>query len=127
MFHRRLLLLLAAACAVNLVLALQVANLTVIQGAGLRREAEKALVSRKLIRTVRGSIHDRCGRLLARDHPSYDVAVDYAVLTDQWAHDCARGEAREDHKAQWHKLSEPQRVRLSARYHRGASASRETG
>ena len=39
---------------------------------------------------TRGRILDRKGRVLALNRPSYDIAVDYRVITGQWAFDQAR-------------------------------------
>ena len=116
MFHRRLLLLLAVfACAMS-VLGAQLVRLTVVQGNTHRREAEQVLSARTLVETVRGPIVDRKGRVLAEDRPCYDIAVDYPVITGQWAYDQARKIAYRDYKSTWAKLSFDQRELLIQEY-----------
>lgn len=118
MFHRRLLLLLAVMLLASGVLGGQVFRLTVLQGSAHRSEAEAVLSTQRLIDTVRGSIVDRKGRVLAMDAPCYDVAVDYDVITGQWAYDEARRIAYKEHRRTWGRMSFDEREALVAQYRR---------
>ncbi|MAE61306.1 MAG: hypothetical protein CMJ49_08120 [Planctomycetaceae bacterium] len=114
MFHRRLLLMMTLMLLGSAVLVAQMMRLTLVKGEGLRVEAERALVTSRLIPTVRGWVTDRKGRELAVDRPCFDVTVDYAVITGQWAYDRARGDAYREHKARWRELSPEQKDELIA-------------
>lgn len=114
MFHRRLLLLLAVIVLFSCALLVQLANLTVVQGARLRDEAEAALSEVTLIPTVRGRILDRKGRVLAMDLPSDDVAVDYRVITGEWAYQRAREQAYAANRGWWSEMGFDERERLIA-------------
>lgn len=116
MFHRRLTLIMVAMCAVALVLGAQVINLTIAQGADRREAAERVLSSLRLVRTVRGTIVDRKGRVLAEDRPCFDIRVDYKVITGEWAYKQARRDAYRDHRADWGEISFDQREALIAQY-----------
>jgi len=116
MFHRRLLLLLVVFSCATFALGAQLFRLTVLQGPVHRREAESVLSSRKLVETVRGSIVDRKGRVLAEDAPCYDIAVEYEVITGQWAYDEARRVAYRDHVDSWAKMSFEEREALIEQY-----------
>ena len=84
-FFRRLLLVLAAIALGLATLAAQSARLTVLKGDELLEEAEAKLIRETWTPTVRGRIRDREGRVLAFDRPSFDIAVDYDVITGEWA------------------------------------------
>ena len=73
MYQRRLLLVAGGAVLMFTLPALQVLNLTVAKGGELRAEAEKRLVNQRWIRTIRGQIVDRKGRVLAVDRASLDI------------------------------------------------------
>ena len=94
----------------------QLANLTVRQGAVLRDEAEAILVSRRLVPTVRGRILDRKGRELAADKPSYDIAIDYKVITGYWVYKEARREAYKANREIWSRLDFDQKEALIQQY-----------
>ena len=94
MFHRRLLLLAAAAAFAAVPIALQLSRLTLSRGDQLRLDAEAKLIRRQWTPTVRGSIFDRKGRVLAQDRPSYDVVVAYSVITGDWTREMANTAAR---------------------------------
>ena len=85
MFHRRLLLLGAAFCAAAAVPLLRTCDLTIRKGESLREQAESRLVERRWIGTSRGKILDRDGRVLAIDKPSFNLEVDYPLISGQWA------------------------------------------
>lgn len=115
MYQRRLLLVVAGAmCAVTLPL-LQVASLTTVHGSDLRAEAEKRLVNERWIGTVRGKIVDRKGRVLAADRASFDIAIDYPVLTGKWAYTQAASRARR-FNPNWNELAPEQREELVNQY-----------
>lgn len=110
MFHRRLLLLAAAAGVAAAPLVFRLSSLTLVRGDELRAEAEAKLVRRQWTPTVRGSILDRKGRVLAHDRPSYDVLVSYPVITGDWANDQALAAARKTFgRTGWMELSAKQR------------------
>lgn len=109
MFHRRMLLLGALSLASLGVLALQASRLTLGRGDELRREAEARLVRRVWLPTYRGSILDRKGRVLAKDRPSYDLRVDYRVITGDWARTMAVQSARRSVGHRWLDLSPEER------------------
>lgn len=105
MFHRRLLLLGAVAAGVTLLLTAQLTRLAVGQGAARRTTAENRLDLVRYLPTYRGRILDRKGRVLAVDRPSYDVAVDYEVITGAWALKGAAREARAANREAWAEMS----------------------
>jgi cell division protein FtsI/penicillin-binding protein 2 len=110
MFVRRLLLILAMMLVGMGALTGQIWRLTVAQGAALRDEAETKLVARDWIPTSRGRILDRKGRVLAQDRPSFDVAIDYRVISGEWAIRQAASAARKMvGAAAWGKLDSTQR------------------
>lgn len=85
MFHRRLLLLALLVIVGFALPSLQLARLTLLKGEDLRRRAEARLEVRSYLPTQRGRILDRKGRVLAADRPSYNVEVEYSVISGQWA------------------------------------------
>ncbi len=116
MFHRRLLLLLAIVCCATVVLIGQIYKLTVIDGPHHRADAQDALQARSLLPTTRGKIFDVKGRLLAEDRPCFDIAVDYAWITGEWAYNQARRLARRDYIGQWTKMDFEDREEVVAQY-----------
>ncbi|MEC9373985.1 MAG: penicillin-binding transpeptidase domain-containing protein, partial [Planctomycetota bacterium] len=116
MYHRRLVLLFLCMVAAASVLAAQMARLTIVQGAEYRDEAESRLVNERWTPTHRGRIVDRKGRILALDRPSFDVAVDYRVITGyHWAFEQAAREARRAIPGEWPKLSRAERAAIIER------------
>ncbi len=86
MFHRRLLLLAGVMLVCMLVLGLKTARLTLgAEHAQRRAQAERALLSQTSAGTIRGTIRDRNGMVLAHDEPGWDIAVGYGVLSGEWA------------------------------------------
>ncbi len=118
MFHRRLVLLIAAFGGVCAVLLGQLSNLAVVQGEERLARSEAKLYRTTWLPTSRGKILDRKGRVLAMDRPSYDIEVEYGVLTGAWARDEARRFARRAHAERWDTLTEAERDRLTERYRR---------
>ena len=112
MFRRRLAILAVVFVAAFALPLIKLARLTTTRGEELRETAEANLVSKQLLPTGRGKILDRKGRVLAVDRPSYDVAVDYSVITGQWAYSEAARQARRANKNTWKQLSPIQRDEL---------------
>lgn len=109
MFHRRLMLLAGLCLAGAAPLVVQSHRLTVTRHEALYAEAESRLVRRNWMPCVRGSIVDRKGRVLAQDRPSYDIAVDYRVITGEWAGDMAASAAKREAGHTWLDLSPAER------------------
>lgn len=112
--HRRLVLLLALMVGPLALLLAPLFWLTTARAESARAEAEARLVRRTWLPTARGRILDRKGRVLAQDRPSYDIAIDYRVLTGEWIDTTARAFARALNRAQWSELTEDQRLELVA-------------
>jgi penicillin-binding protein 2 len=109
MFARRLAFIAAGAGLALAVPVVQLSRLTVSKGGELRAAAEANLVAERWEPTSRGRILDRHGRVLAADRPSFDVSVDYPVITGQWAFSQAARRARRLHSAIWRELTPSQR------------------
>ncbi|TVQ61395.1 MAG: hypothetical protein EA379_06385 [Phycisphaerales bacterium] len=114
MFHRRLALLYALMVVAFLPIGAKLGWLTVVRGDELRAEAERALVRHRWTPTVRGHVLDRKGRVLAQDTPGFDIAVDYEVITEEWALRQATADARAANRDAWLALSLEQRELLIA-------------
>ena len=109
----RRLMLVAVLLALGLsILAAQAARLTVLRGDELLAKAQEKLVRLSWSPTVRGQIVDRKGRVLAHNRPSFDVAVEYPVISGEWVDRQAAARARRDRGSEWTKLSRDQRTRL---------------
>lgn len=92
MFHRRLLLLWGLVLGAFLLLVIRLGWMTLgDNGQQARVDAAKRLVRETWLPTVRGTIFDRKGRVLAGDQASYDIAVDYRVLNGQWVYQDRHG------------------------------------
>ncbi|MFN5661188.1 MAG: hypothetical protein ACK48N_03750, partial [Planctomyces sp.] len=110
MFHRRLALLAGLMLIPAALPAFRLLQLTVANHEDLRAEAESRLLDQRWQPTTRGRILDRKDRVLAQDKPSFDVMVDYSVITGQWAFAQAAREARRQAGGQtWRSLSPVQR------------------
>lgn len=115
MFERRVALLCAAAGLCLAPAVAQVVRLTVARGDALRAEAESRLVEQRWVGTTRGAILDRRGRVLAIDRPGFDLAVDYAVISGQWAQSQAQRRARREAGwARWRAMSAGERQSAAA-------------
>ncbi len=66
-----------------------------------RRVAESRLQEKRTIPTVRGRILDRHNRVLAVDEPSYNLALHYDLLTNNWVDRNVRTVARKRAGASW--------------------------
>lgn len=107
-FAVRLLVVVAPLAVAFTVLAGQSARLTLARGAALREDAERRLVRQTWTPTYRGAIRDRKGRVVAHDRPSFDIAVEYTVITGEWAERQAARHARR-RTADWDALGRDQR------------------
>ena len=105
MFHRRLLMLFSGLGIVAVALIAQMVRLTVVEGADRLRIAEARLDRRDYLPTFRGRILDRNNVELAVDRPSFDVAVDYEVISGVWAMQQAGRAARQRHRGRWAEMS----------------------
>ena len=112
MFHRRLLLLMGGMVSASLVMGAQAFYLTAFQGGELLVRAERRLVSERWTPTIRGRLLDRKGRVLAQDEPSFNILVDYKVITGERAYSDAAHEARLENADKWPKLGRRARERL---------------
>lgn len=112
MFQRRLGMLAMAAAVACVPVAAQLTRLAVVEGVQRRAEAEARLQRRSWHPTHRGRILDRFGRVLALDRPAFDVALDYSVLTGDWAEQRAGEYVRERYRAVWSRLDDRQRSAL---------------
>ncbi|MFU8828606.1 MAG: peptidoglycan D,D-transpeptidase FtsI family protein [Phycisphaerales bacterium] len=117
MFQRRLLLLVIGVLAGVCVLTLQAARVTIVEGSTWLETAEATLIESEWTPTTRGRILDRKGRVLAQDRPSFDVMVDYRLITGEWAELQARAMARRENRGDWPKLSPQERATLVDRYY----------
>ncbi|MSR33588.1 MAG: hypothetical protein EXS12_02120 [Phycisphaerales bacterium] len=104
--RNRLIFLGALALMATMGLAARLWELTVVDGAEFREEAEKRLAQTALKETVRGSILDRLGRVIAKDVPVWEVAIDYGVIDGSWVRDRAKRTARKVYgRSLWGRLS----------------------
>lgn len=117
MFKRRLLLL-GTLIVAGLALPVgRLIQLTMVRGGELRARAEARLLSEEWQPSVRGRILDRKGRVLAEDRPAFHIAVDYEVISGQWAfRQAARAARRSAGAERWRQLSPVQREQLVATF-----------
>ncbi|MFI4917201.1 MAG: penicillin-binding transpeptidase domain-containing protein [Phycisphaerales bacterium JB060] len=116
MFHRRLIMLAGVGLLGFLALTAQLGRLSLVQGHELKRDAERRLERLVWEPTVRGRILDRTGRVLARDRPTFDVRIDYAVLGGAWVEVMAVRFARAAQGEAWRELAPEQRDALARAY-----------
>lgn len=116
----------AAFLAVCMPLAAQLIRLQVVDGAANLAEAEQALVRHEVLPTVRGTIRDRHGRILAVDRPVYALALEYTFIDGTWVErEARRGAIREAGRRRWAGM-EPDARRVLLDAHRAArEAERE--
>ncbi len=115
MYHRRLALLSLAFLAPLVVVFTRVGYLTTAGAAELSERAERALLRQQWTPTVRGRILDRKGRVLAQDRPAFEIRVDYAAISGEWAYTQAHREASAKNRAAWSTLDPGEREGLIAR------------
>lgn len=116
MFHRRLLLLGGLVMLGMVAPIAQMSRWTVFHGEGLREQSMSYLSTWRWLPTTRGSILDRKGRVLAVDRPSFDIAVDYRVISGEWAYSQAYRRARRLHRDDWGRMTNAQRRALAEQY-----------
>lgn len=116
LFHRRLVLLSLLALAGIVPVTLRLGYLTLYRGGELRKQAESRLTMQRWEPTIRGKILDRKGRVLATDRPSFDIAVEYPVITGQWAYEQGGTSARKAAGARWRQMSPVQREQLVSQW-----------
>lgn len=116
MFHRRIALLLGLCVVPVALIWTQLIRLTMLEGPRLRDEAESKLIVTQWAPTTRGRILDRKGRVLAQDRPSWDVALNYSVISGQWAESQAARAARGAYRDTWSELGPGQRNALIERF-----------
>ncbi|MAI66642.1 MAG: hypothetical protein CMJ26_02045 [Phycisphaerae bacterium] len=115
LFHRRLFVLIAVFIAVLFVLITQVGRLAITQGEARFLKAHDRLHSTSYLPTWRGKIYDRKGRVIAEDRASYDVAVDWDLITGDRAKQIARRDAKSQVSPKaWKSISEEKREELVA-------------
>lgn len=73
-----------------------------------RGEAESKLRGQRIIQTLRGSIVDRNGVVLAQNKPGWDVAIHFDLLAGKWGYKRASADASSD-KLVWNEMSQDQR------------------
>lgn len=104
LFHRRLLLVVAAALLPVVLLGGRLVQLTIVDGAALRAEAERAARRTRFLPTLRGTILDREGTVLAQDRASWSLGVPFEVISGSWAVDQALRQARLEVGDAWGEL-----------------------
>ncbi len=97
---------------VMIVLVGQLYRLTVLQGEELRYDAERVLIERELLPTIRGRVFDRYDRVIASDQACFDVFVDYRIISGAWVETQAAREARRVVGEDWNELSRAERSDL---------------
>jgi penicillin-binding protein 2 len=91
-------------------MAARLFSLTVVMGSQQRALADSRLDRSTLLATVRGSIIDRKGRVLAKSVPSYDVAIFYPAINGAWADTRAIAAAKKAAgRAAWNRLGPAER------------------
>lgn len=109
MYARRLLLVVLVIAVGLFIPVLAAFRVGVPRGEQARSTVEDNLVLTTWLPTSRGQILDRKGRVLAADRPMFDLAVDYPVITGQWAFAQAARKARLANKVRWKSLSAVER------------------
>ncbi len=110
MFHRRLALLAGVMAFGFLLLAAQMTRLAVVHGAEHYQTAERRLDLVRYLPTTRGRIRDRNGLALAVDRPSFEVAVEYEVITGAWSLQEAARAARSEIGSAWAEMDPQDRA-----------------
>lgn len=93
MFQRRLVLLSIALLVVFVGLLAQLWRLSVVEHAQRLERAMGRVKQNEFLPTLRGTIVDRHGRVLAEDAASYDVALHWSAINGDWAVQQATAEA----------------------------------
>ena len=110
MFERRMLIVGVVFAVVLGGMAARLFSLTVVMGSQQRALADSRLDRSTLLATVRGSITDRKGRVLAESVPSYDVAIFYPAINGAWVDTRAIAAAKKAAgRAAWNRLGPAER------------------
>jgi len=113
MFHRRLVLVLGVIVLAMFMLGSQMFKLAVVEGSARRAAAESKLDRRTYLPTTRGRVLDRQHRVIALDEASYDITVEYDVITGSWQMAQAAAEARKKvGRSKWGEMNPEQRSDL---------------
>ncbi len=117
LFHRRLIVLAVTLVCILGVLLVQTAHLTIVQGVERFEQAQARLHTTTYLPTWRGSIIDRMGRVIAEDVASYDIAIDWDVISGERFEEFARKDAIESvGKKVWNSMSPEDSERLISTY-----------
>lgn len=86
MFVRRVIVIFVLVACVAMVLVLRLAHMQLAHAERWREQARLVAHRHHVIETGRGDILDRRGRVVAREEPCSDLAIDYraVVLDDRW-------------------------------------------
>ena len=104
--RKRLIFLGALALLAITGLSVRLWQLTVVDGAEFREEAEQRLDQTSWLPSIRGKIVDRLGRVMAEDVAAYDVAIHYSVIDGSWVRARALRAARKAYgRSLWGRLS----------------------
>ena len=110
MFERRMLVVGVVFAVVLGGMAARLFSLTVVTGSQQRALADSRLDRSTLLATVRGSITDRKGRVLAESVPSYDLAIFYPAISGAWVDTRAILAAKKEiGRAAWNRLGPAER------------------
>ena len=126
MFERRMLIVGIVFAVVLGGMAARLFSLTVVMGSQQRALADSRLDRSTLLATVRGSITDRKGRVLAESVPSYDVAIFYPAINGAWADTRAIAAAKKAAgRAAWNRLGPAEREERIQAQRQGLAAELE--
>ncbi len=105
MFETRLKVVLALLLVVLAILGLRAAQLQIVQAGDWRQKADEAMRRSRLTDTIRGTVYDVKGRVLAIDAGCFDACIDYrAIVPDPdpiWVRNQAAARIREQYGAAW--------------------------
>jgi penicillin-binding protein 2 len=108
-------------------MAARLFSLTVVMGSQQRALADSRLDRSTLLATVRGSITDRKGRVLAESVPSYDVAIFYPAINGAWVDTRAIAAAKKAAgRAAWNRLGPAEREERIEAQRQGLAAELES-
>jgi penicillin-binding protein 2 len=127
MFERRMLIVGIVFAVVLGGMAARLFSLTVVMGSQQRALADSRLDRSTLLPTVRGSIKDRKGRVLAESVPSYDVAIFYPAINGAWVDTRAIAAAKKAAgRAAWNRLGPAEREERIQAQRQGLAAELES-
>jgi penicillin-binding protein 2 len=127
MFERRMLIVGIVFAVVLGGMAARLFSLTVVMGSQQRALADSRLDRSTLLATVRGSIIDRKGRVLAKSVPSYDVAIFYPAINGAWVDTRAIAAAKKAvGRAAWNRLGPADREERIEAQRQGLAAELES-